>query len=167
MNSLQEGKEILNGWKEVMRKVNNFKVVYYSFKKINKMENLKEYTGLELIQLLEYLERNRFPSAKLCEKGEAVVEAAAEKLDLEQKEICWIVERPYNEKRSKEEEVKDDKQRREEEAEKRWGQMRWEIGGVREIIVSIQAEMRELKARVKELEKSWTSLSFQNIVKKE
>ena len=167
MSSLQEGKEILNGWKEVMRKVKNFKIVCYSFKKINKMENLKKYTGLELIKLLEYLERNRFPSAELCKKREAVVEAAAEKLDLEQKEICWIVERPYNEKRSKEEEVKDEKQRREEEAEKRWGQMRWEIRGVREIMVSIQAEMPELKDGVKELEKSWTSLSFQNIVRKE
>ena len=119
MNSLQAGKEILNGWKEVMRKVKNFKIVYYSFKKINKMENLKEYTGLELIQLLEYLERDRFLSAELCKKREAVVEAAAEKLDLEQKEICWIVERPYNEKQSKEEEVKDKKKRREEKAEKR------------------------------------------------
>ena len=166
MNSLQEGKEILNGWKEVMRKVKNFKFVYYSFKKINKMENLKEYTGLELIQRLEYLERDRFPSAELCKKREAVVEAAAKKLDLEQKEICWIVERPNNKKRSKEEEAKDEKQRREEEAKKRWGQMRREIRAVSEIMVSIQAEMQEIKDDVKELEKSWTSLSFQNIVKK-
>ena len=167
MNSLQEGKETLNGWKEVMRKVKNFKIVYYSFKKINNMETLKEYTGLELIQLLEYLERDRFPSAELCKKRGAVVEAAAEKLDLEQKEICWIVERPYNEKQSKKEEVKDEKQRREEETEKWWRQMRREIRAVREIIVSIQAELREIKDDMKELKRSWTSLSFQNIVKKE
>ena len=160
MNLLQEGKEILNGWKEVTRKVKNFKIVYYSFKKINKIENLKEYTGLELIQLLEYHEKDRFPSVELCKKREAVVEAAVEKLDLEQKEICWIVERRYSEKWSKEEEVKDEKQRREEEAEKRWGQMRWEIRAVREIMVSIQAEMREIKDDVKELEKSWTCYHF-------
>ena len=60
------------------------------------MENFKsEYTGLELLQLLDLLERDRFPSSDLA--------AAAEKRDLQQKEICWIVERPYNERRAENE----------------------------------------------------------------
>ena len=59
------------------------------------MENFKEYTGLKLLQLLDLFKSDHFPSTDFYKKKE-VVATAAEKLDLQQKEICWIVERPYN-----------------------------------------------------------------------
>ena len=49
------------------------------------MENFKEYTGLELLQLLDLFERDRFPSADLYKKKEEAVATAAEKLDLQQR----------------------------------------------------------------------------------
>ena len=132
------------------------------------MENFKrEYIGLELLQLLDLLERDRFPSSDLYKKKEEAVAAAAEKLDLQQKEICWIVERPYNERRTEYDEKREMKQKREEELNKQQGELKREIRQVKELIKTISGTIHDIGEKVGELEKSWQSLSFENIVKKE
>ena len=138
------------------------------------MENLEEYTGLDLIQLLDMLERDRFPSSELYKLKEKAVTIAAAKLDLPMKEICWIAERPKNEKWEKDEERNNQKEKKLEMEEKHWGQQRWEMRATKEIIKTIAGTVNDIdkkiakiEGRVGELEKSWQSLSFQNIIKKE
>ena len=75
------------------------------------MENFKEYTGLKLLQLLDLFKSDHFPSTDLYKKKE-VVATAAEKLDLQQKEICWIVERPYNKRHAEYDEKRERQSRR-------------------------------------------------------
>ena len=143
-------------------------------KEYTEMENLEEYTGLELIQLLEMLERDRFPSAELYQLKEKAVTIAATKLDLPMKEICWIAERPKNEKWEKDEERNNQKEKKLEMEEKNWGQQRREMRATREVIKTIAGtvsdideKIAKIEGKVDKLEKSWQSLSFQNIIKKE
>ena len=131
------------------------------------MENFKEYTGLELLQLLDLFERDRFPSADLYKKKEEAVATAAEKLDLQQKESCWILERPYNERCAEYDEKRETKQKREEELGKQQGGLKREIRHVKELIKTFSGTIHDIEEKMGELEKSWQLLSFENIVKKE
>ena len=131
------------------------------------MENFKEYTGLQLLQLLDLFERDRFSSSDLYKKKEEAVATVAEKLDFQRKEICWIVERPYNERHAEYDKKRETKRKREEELDKQQGELKREIRQVKELIKTISATIHDIGQKVGELEKSWQSLSFENIVKKE
>ena len=111
------------------------------------MENFKKYTGLELLQLLDLFERDRFPSADLNKKNEEAVATAAEKLDLQQKEICWIVKRPYNKRRAEYDKKREMKQKREEELDKQKGELKREIRQVKELIKTISGTIHNIWRR--------------------
>ena len=55
------------------------------------MEDYDQYTALELIQLLDVLERERFPTGGLYKRENEIMELTAKRLDIEPKEVGWLL----------------------------------------------------------------------------
>ena len=112
------------------------------------MEGYSEYTVLELFQLLEILERERFPTGNLYKRKNEIMEEAAKQLDVQVKEIGWLM----TSKCQREEAVAEDKiwEKTEHawEEEKRWTILTRELVALGSSVVEMGKNIWRIKEEV-------------------
>ena len=82
-----------------------------SQKIIKATENYDKYTALELLQLLDVLERECFPTGGLYKRKNEIIEITAKYLEIKPKEVGWLL----TSSRQKQESQREDKMREKQE----------------------------------------------------
>ena len=125
------------------------------------MESYDDYTALEMLQLLDILQREPFPTANLYRRKEELFEKTAARLDLEPKEIQWIVENPHKKQRAAKEEKVKERQERDHEESKLWKILTQEIMALGSSMRKMGENLSSIKKKVVTLEKSYQQLAVQ------
>ena len=89
------------------------------------------------------------------------MEKAAKRLDLEPKEIEWMVERPHQKEYANEEERKKEKREREHKKTKQWKSLTQEIVALGSSVRKMGENLSSIKEKVEILEKSYQKLAVQ------
>ena len=130
------------------------------------MENLEEYTVLDLLQVLEFLEEETSPTCALYQRQKDVMKEAAKCLDIEPKDVGWLcVKKRERRGRKEREKAKEEDKREKEKKKERKNQLKLH----NQLLVEMQilnSKVEALSRKVTEIEKSVTSLSFKEAASK-
>ena len=119
-----------------------------------KMESYEDYTLVELFQLLDILERERFPTESLDKRKTEIVEITAKKLDVEPKEIGWLLTGEHQRKDSEREDIIREKAEQAHEDEKCWKLMTRKLVALASSVSRIGEHIRCIRGSVDKLEAS-------------
>ena len=76
------------------------------------MEDFDDYNALELFKLLEYLRRDPFPGLYLKNKKTKIREEIAKRLEVDPKEVGWVMPTPQKEKKQREQQDQEQKEKK-------------------------------------------------------
>ena len=119
------------------------------------METYESYTVLKMFKLLKILKAERFPGLAVEKIWREIVEEIAERLELEEKEVSWIVGA----------ELKENDRNREEDQERedafmkknmqQWEKLTKEVGSMASQIRYLAKDIEGIRLTLKKIEKSY------------
>ena len=123
------------------------------------VETFEEYAGLEMLQLLEYLKRERFPGLELENKKEELKEEIAKRLELEAKEVGWIVgaERKGKDRNREEDQEREDAFMK--KNKKQWEKVTREVSSMAAQMRFLAKDIEGIRLTVKKIEKSYETFT--------
>ena len=125
------------------------------------MEPYENYTVLEMLKLLDILQREPFPSLALDKRREELRKEAAKRLKMEPKEIDWLIKKPLLNKTADAEEKERKWNERDQEESKRWKILAREIVTLAAEVRKMGENLSSIKEKVDVLEKSYQRLVVQ------
>ena len=125
------------------------------------MEPYENYTVLEMLKLLDILQREPFPSLALDKRREELRKEAAKRLKMEPKEIDWLIKKPLLNKTADAEEKERKWNERDQEESKRWKILAREIVVLAAEVRKMGENLSSIKEKVDVLEKSYQRLVVQ------
>ena len=125
------------------------------------MEPYENYTVLEMLKLLDILQREPFPSLALDKRREELRKEAAKRLKMEPKEIDWLIKKPLLNKTADAEEKERKWNERDREESKRWKILAREIVTLAAEVRKMGENLSSIKEKVDVLEKSYQRLVVQ------
>ena len=138
----------------------------FTGKKVNlKMETYENWKSVELLQLLQILVEEECPTGHLSRKVDEIVEITAKKLDVEPKEVVWIVRKKRNRSEKRREEEEEKEQEESFECENRHTQLAGELKTINSTICRQEKHVEKIFLLTKEIEKAVTSLNFSDLGK--
>ena len=127
------------------------------------MESYDDYTVVELFQLLDIMERECFPTGGLYKRKNEIIDITAKRLDIEAKEVAWLLTTRCQRKESEREDKIREKAERDYEEEKRWKILTREIVALGSSVNRMGENIRQIKGKVVELEKSYRKLALDDV----
>ena len=127
------------------------------------MESYDDYTVVELFQLLDIMERERFSTGGLYKRKNEIIDITAKRLDIEAKEVGWLLTTRCQRKESEREDKIREKAERDYEEEKRWKILTREIVALGSSVNRMGENIRQIKGKVVELEKSYRKLALDDV----
>ena len=123
------------------------------------VETFEEYTRLEMLQLLEYLKRERFPGLELENKKKELKEEIAKRLELEAKEVGWIVgaERKGKDRNREEDQEREDAFMK--KNKKQWEKLTREVSSMAAQMRFLAKDIEGIRLTVKKIEKSYETFT--------
>ena len=125
------------------------------------MEPYENYTVLEMLKLLDILQREPFPSLALDKRREELRKEAAKRLKMEPKEIDWLIKKPLLNKTADAEEKERKWNEQDREESKRWKILAREIVALAAEVRKTGEKLSSIKEKVDVLEKSYQRLVVQ------
>ena len=125
------------------------------------MEPYENYTVLEMLKLLDILQREPFPSLALDKRREELRKEAAKRLKMEPKEIDWLIKKPLLNKTADAEEKERKWNEQDREESKRWKILAREIVALAAEVRKMGEKLSSIKEKVDVLEKSYQRLVVQ------
>ena len=124
------------------------------------------FLGKKLMKTMEkILVEEDCPTGHLSGKIDEITEMAAKKLDIEPKEVTWIIRAKKNWIRRKEKEEVEKENEESVENNKKHNQLLVELKTMNSALRKTQKHVEKINKNVRELEKSVTSMSFKNLGK--
>ena len=123
------------------------------------MESYGDYTLIELFQLLDILEWERFPTGGLYKRKNEIIEISAKWLDIEPKEVGWLLTNERQRKDSEREDIIREKTEQAHGDEKRWKLLTRELVALASSVSRMGENIRCIKNSVDKLEASYKELT--------